>query len=96
LLPGHAELQLAGTFSRFREMEFVDSDKNIGCRKPACYFCCNWLCINKHFYIQPATHHKIIPGCRGPDNALNEAGAGVLEDMYTNISQQVGQDIFAF
>jgi hypothetical protein len=92
----HAELQLADTFNRSREIEFVDNDKYIGCSKPACYFCFNWLCEHKHIYIQPATHHRIIPGCRGPDSDLNGAGAGVLKDMYMKISRQVGQDIFEF
>ncbi|KAF2191902.1 hypothetical protein K469DRAFT_655093 [Zopfia rhizophila CBS 207.26] len=92
----HAELQIADTFSRSRDMEFVDNDKYIGCSKSACYFCYNWLCNHKHCYVQPATHHKIIPGCRGPDNRLNEMGAGVLIDMYSKISRQIGQDIFEF
>lgn len=39
----HAELQIADQFSRYRTMEFVDGDKYIGCSKPACYFCYNWL-----------------------------------------------------
>jgi hypothetical protein len=74
----HAELQIADTFSRSRDMEFVDNDRFIGCSKPACYFCYNWLCNHKHYYVQPATHHKIIPGCRGPDDNLNETGANVF------------------
>ena len=58
----HAELQLADRFSRDQYMEFVDNDKYIGCSKPACYFCYNWLCNHKHRYILPATHSKIIAG----------------------------------
>jgi hypothetical protein len=92
----HAELQLADTFSRSSELKFVDDDKYIGCSKPACYFCYNWLCSHKHDYVKPATHHKVIPGCRGPDQSLNYTGAGVLMDMYSNISRQIGQDVFAF
>jgi hypothetical protein len=92
----HAELQIADTFSRSADMEFVDNDKYIGCSKPACYFCYNWFCNHKHRYVPPATHHKIITGCRGPDQQLNEAGAMVLIDMYSKMSRQIGQDIFQF
>ncbi|OAG08424.1 uncharacterized protein CC84DRAFT_1087295 [Paraphaeosphaeria sporulosa] len=92
----HAELQIADTFSRSRDIEFVDKDKYIGCSKSACYFCYNWLCNHKHYYVQPATHHKIIPGCRGPDDNLNETGRNVLVDMYSKIVRQIGQDILDF
>jgi hypothetical protein len=92
----HAELQLADTFSRSSGLKFVDGDKYIGCSKPACYFCYNWLCSHKHGYVEPATHHKIIRGCRGPDQNLNDAGAGVLMEMYSKISRQIGHDILTF
>jgi hypothetical protein len=92
----HAELQIADTFSRSRDMEFVDNDKYIGCSKSACYFCYNWLCNHKHYYVQPATHHKIILGCRGPDDNLNEMGANVLIGMYSKFIRQTGQDILDF
>ncbi|KAI3395964.1 hypothetical protein diail_603 [Diaporthe ilicicola] len=62
----HAELQIADRFSR-DSLAFVDDDKYIGCSKPACYFCFNWLSNHKHGYVLPAAHYKIIPGCRRPD-----------------------------
>lgn len=92
----HAELQIADKFSRDRFMEFVDGDKYIGCSKPACYFCLNWLSNHKHWYVPPATHYKIIPGCRGPDNDINDSGSAVLKDQYSKISAQIGQDILGF
>ena len=92
----HAELQIADTYSRSRELEFVDNDRYIGCSKPACYFCYLWLCNHKHYYVHPATHYKIIPGCRGQDNKLNETGANVLIEMYSKMSREIGQDIFQF
>jgi hypothetical protein len=91
----HAELQIADRFSRDRFM-FVDGDKYIGCSKPACYFCLNWLRNHKHGYVLPATHYKIIRGCRGPDNGLNDSGAAVLKGQYSKISAQLGQDILGF
>jgi hypothetical protein len=88
----HAELQIADTFSRNR-WAFVDDDRYIGCSKPACYFCFNWLRYHKHGYVSPAAHQKIIPGCRGPDNNINESGAAVLKEMYAKMCAGVGQDI---
>lgn len=92
----HAELQIADTFSRSRDMNFVDNDQYIGYSKPACYFCYNWLCNHRHMYVQPATHHKIIPNCRGPDKNLNETRANVLIDMYAKINRHIGQDVLEF
>ena len=92
----HAELQIADKFARSQAINFVDDDKYIGCSKPACYFCYNWLCLHTQGYSEPATHCKVIPGCRGPDYELNDAGTDVMISMYSKISRQVGQDIFAF
>jgi hypothetical protein len=92
----HAELQIADTYSRLQDMKFVDDDKYIGCSKPACYFCYLWLCNHKHYYVPPATHYKIISGCRGPDDNLNQSGASVLIEMYSKMSREIGQDIFDF
>lgn len=90
----HAELQVADKFSRDRRgMAFVGDDKYIGCSKPACYFCFNWLSGHKHGYVPPATHNKIIVGCRGPDQDVNESGAAVLTAMYSRLCSQLGHDI---
>lgn len=91
----HAELQIADQFSRYG-YKFVDGDKYIGCSKPACYFCYNWLINHKHLYVRPATHGKVIPGCRGPDNDINQSGEIVLKEMYTKMNLQAGQDIIGF
>ncbi|KAF2009198.1 hypothetical protein BU24DRAFT_428738, partial [Aaosphaeria arxii CBS 175.79] len=90
----HAELQLADMFSRSKNMMFVDNDKYIGCSKPACYFCYNWLYSKQ--YVRPATHYKIIVGCRGPDHDLNANGAIINRDMYSKIIRQIDQDIIDF
>ena len=92
----HAELQIADKFARSQAINFVDNDKYIGCSKPACYFCYTWLCLHTQGYSEPATHCKVIHGCREPDDELNDAGADVMISMYSKISRQVGQDIFAF
>ncbi|KAI1334505.1 hypothetical protein F5Y15DRAFT_287442 [Xylariaceae sp. FL0016] len=88
----HAELQLADRFSR-DNLEFVGRDKYVGCSKPACYFCYNWLSTHQKRFVPPATHHKIIPHCRAPDDNLNDNGRAILRDMYEKMSRRVGQDI---
>lgn len=90
----HAELQIADMFSR-RNLDFVDDDKFIGCSKPACYFCYNWLHYHRRGYVVPATHQRVLPLCRGPDNDLNQNGARRLKEMYEKLSAQLGKDIMA-
>ncbi|KAI5457398.1 hypothetical protein BGZ63DRAFT_417121 [Mariannaea sp. PMI_226] len=91
----HAELQICDQFSR-RGFNFVGGDKYIGCSKPACYFCYNWLVSHRHNYVHPATHNKIITGCRGPASNLNESGVTILKEMYSKVNRQLGQDIIDF
>lgn len=88
----HAELQIADKFSRSK-FKLAGDDKYIGCSKPACYFCYNWLSCHKDFYVQPATHHNIIPGCRAPDGDLNQVGANIVLETCSKISRRIGQDI---
>ncbi len=92
----HAELQIADKFARLQGIKFVDNDRYIGCSKPACYFCYTWLCNHRQPYVEPATHHKVILGCRGPDDWLNDAGRDVLISIYTKMSLQAGRDISTF
>ncbi|KAH7142182.1 hypothetical protein EDB81DRAFT_869912 [Dactylonectria macrodidyma] len=91
----HAELQIGDFFSH-QSLDFVDGDKYIGCSKPACYFCYIWLISHNYRYVQPATHSKILPGCRGPDKHIDESSVAILKDMYKKIILRVGQDILDF
>ncbi|KIW12810.1 hypothetical protein PV08_07997 [Exophiala spinifera] len=91
----HAELQIADRFSRDR-YEFVDGDMYIGCSKPACYFCHRWLGHHKLKFVLPATHDKIIVGCRGPDDDVKNRGVTVLTEMYKKVCGSLNQDILEF
>ncbi len=91
----HAELQLADEFSR-NNRHFLSSDTYIGCSKPACYFCYNWLSNHQRGYVLPATHQKIILGCRAPDLGLNQNGADIMEKMYKKTCKKLDQDIMGF
>lgn len=92
----HAELQIADKFSRSQNMRFANNDRYIGCSKPACYFCFNWLINHKHVYVPPASHTKVIPGCRGPDTDINATGVAILTEMYSKVCKQLGEDILDF
>ncbi|KAH7014572.1 uncharacterized protein B0I36DRAFT_255249 [Microdochium trichocladiopsis] len=91
----HAELQVADRFSRDK-MVFLGNDRYIGCSKPACYFCFNWLKFHHKNFVLPATHSKIIIGCRAPDDGLHEPGARILAETYAKVSNGVGEDILNF
>jgi hypothetical protein len=84
----HCELQLLGIFSS-NGWKFLYDDKYIGCSKPACYFCYNWISAHKDCYVLPSTHNKVIPGCRGPDHL----GGPDLKATYQKFRSKIDQDI---
>lgn len=88
----HAELILVDLFAR-NGFGFVDNDRYIGCSKPACYFCFNWIALHYAGYARPATHNKIILGCRGLDSELSTTGKRRLKEMNQKMIQQVERDI---
>lgn len=88
----HAELVLTDLFSR-RGFEFVGSDRYVGCSKPACYFCWNWIDLHHKVFVRPASHNKVILGCRGPDSGLNGNGRRVQEEMYKKMIREVERAI---
>ncbi len=49
-----------------------------------------------HKYTAPATHNTAIPGCRAPDNKINEDGAVVLKGMYAKICGNLDQHTLDF
>ncbi|KAF2475121.1 uncharacterized protein BDR25DRAFT_391429 [Lindgomyces ingoldianus] len=88
----HAELILVDLFAR-GGFGFVENDRYIGCSKPACYFCFNWIALHYARYVRPATHNKIILGCRGLDSELNATGRNRLKGMNKKMIDQVEKDI---
>lgn len=92
----HAELLIVDYFSR-KKLEFIDDDKYVGCSKPACYFCHLWISLHPGGFEVPASHKKVILGCRGPDvdgtEDLNGNGARIRRDQYNRLIRAVIQDI---
>ena len=92
----HAELLLVDLFSR-RNFAFENDDRYIGCSKGACYYCASYIKVHHKTFVRPATHNKIILGCRGPEAnpALDKAGKGeqILLKMEQKMNWQLEQDI---
>lgn len=92
----HGELLVLDYFSR-KKLEFVDDDKYIGCSKPACYFCYKWISLHHGGFSLPASHKKVILGCRGPDvdatKDINGNGARIWKEMYERITKEIARDI---
>ncbi|KAI0018834.1 hypothetical protein F4780DRAFT_495166 [Xylariomycetidae sp. FL0641] len=92
----HCELQLADLFSR-KDWRFADGDKYIGCSKPACYFCAQYLEHHHHGFIVPATHNRVIKGVRGPkpDTRRDVYGRGAKKiwTLEQKMKKQLDRDI---
>ena len=88
----HAEILLLEEFARHKH-GFVDNDRYIGCSKGACYFCYNWIILHHKCFVQPASHNKIILGCRGDDRDLNKSGWKYYIEMLGKMIYAVEQDI---
>ncbi|KAE8371072.1 hypothetical protein BDV26DRAFT_276824, partial [Aspergillus bertholletiae] len=55
----HAEILLIDYFDKF-DASFLDTDdKYIGCSKPACYLCYQYICQHPDNYTLPPTHQKL-------------------------------------
>ena len=92
----HSELLLVDLFSRKR-FDFVDDDKYIGCSKAACYFCKSWISMHHKDFVLPASHNKVIVGCRGPDVDpefdINRNGEKLRKEMCEKMVWRLEQDI---
>ncbi|KAM7215385.1 hypothetical protein V8F06_009246 [Rhypophila decipiens] len=66
----HAELQIANYFNAMG-LRFQDKDRYIGCSKPACWFCAQYLQIVPDLrgdepFVPPPQHNEVLPGVRFP------------------------------
>lgn len=62
----HAELLLADLFY-WKQFEFVDDDPYIGCSKPACFNCFQYLLAHPGTFALPGSHNKLYLTWRPPD-----------------------------
>jgi hypothetical protein len=76
----HAELLLVDLFY-WKQFDFLDDDAYIGCSKPACYNCFQYILAHPENFALPACHNKLYLTWRTPD---------ILED---NVSPTTGSRI---
>jgi hypothetical protein len=62
----HAELLLVDLFY-WNQFEFLDDDPYIGCSKPACFNCFQYILAHPGNFILPACHNKLYLAWRTPD-----------------------------
>jgi hypothetical protein len=71
----HAELLLVDHFHT-GDLRFVDGDKYVGCSKPACFLCFQYISAHPGGFTLPATHQKLYTGWRHPDIIEDPNGRG--------------------
>jgi hypothetical protein len=62
----HAELIILDIFWT-QNLEFVGQDRYIGCSKPACYCCYNYIVAHPGKFVPPACHNNNYLNWRPPD-----------------------------
>lgn len=62
----HAELLLVDLFY-WKQFEFLDDDAYIGCSKPACFDCFQYILAHPGNWVLPACHNKLYLAWRSPD-----------------------------
>lgn len=62
----HAEILLADLFY-WHQFDFLGEDPYIGCSKPACYNCFQYLLAHPGSFVLPASHNKLYIAWRTPD-----------------------------
>lgn len=94
----HAELILLNLFWT-RDFEFVSGDKFIGCSKPACYCCYQYVQAHPGTWVPPACHNNHWLNWKPPDifdrNRQDEIKLRerILNDMNKKIRNEVCQQI---
>jgi len=82
----HAELLLADLFY-WKQFEFLDDDPYIGCSKPACYNCFQYILAHPGNFTLPACHNKLYLAWRTPDileENVSAANASRIREAITN------------
>ncbi|KAL9623303.1 MAG: hypothetical protein Q9160_002410 [Pyrenula sp. 1 TL-2023] len=90
----HCELILLEHFYA-KGLQFVASDKYIGCSKPACYCCALYIRNHPGRFVEPASHHKIWPNWRPPDVSYlpNGKGAESHRNVLNNVVAHIRGDL---
>ncbi|KAH0542310.1 hypothetical protein FGG08_003247 [Glutinoglossum americanum] len=98
----HAELLLVDHFHA-KQLNFVDSDKYVGCSKPACFLCYEYISAHPGGFALPATHNKLYRGWRHPDiiddgpkeelDHLQKCRENIINEMVKKIRAQLSEQL---
>lgn len=86
----HAELILLDLFWT-KDLKFVDDDRYIGCSKPACYCCFQYIKAHPGRFVIPACHNNNYMNWRPPDirgannETLIKSRENIINEMVKNI-----------
>ncbi|KAI2847850.1 hypothetical protein CBS147343_9232 [Aspergillus niger] len=104
-LPGksivHAEILILDHFEKTGGDFLNNSDKYIGCSKPACYLCYHYICNHPGRYIRPSSHQKLYMRWRLPDISETEPNAAprfrnqeqILNNLIDLVRRELKNDI---
>ncbi|RAH56544.1 hypothetical protein BO85DRAFT_450568 [Aspergillus piperis CBS 112811] len=97
----HAELLILDHFEKTGGDFLDNSDKYIGCSKPACYLCYHYICNHPGRYIRPSSHQKLYMRWRLPDISVTESNAAtrftdqeqILNNLINLVRRELRNDI---
>ena len=96
----HAELLLADFFY-WHQFDFVGADPYIGCSKPACFNCFQYLLAHPGTFVLPACHNKLYLAWRTPDiiedrvpiSTASKIREAITSRMNSNIRSELRRQI---
>ncbi len=92
----HAELLLADFFY-WNQFDFVGDDPYIGCSKPACFNCFQYILTHPGNFALPACHNKLYLAWRSPDvvddNVPVEIASKIRETIMSKMNSNIRQEL---
>lgn len=90
----HAELLLADLFY-WRQFDFLDDDPYIGCSKPACFNCFQYILAHPGHFVLPACHNKLYLAWRTPDILEKNVPISIAVKIREAITSKINSSIRA-
>lgn len=92
----HAEILLVDHFY-WNQLDFLDDDTYIGCSKPACFNCFQYILAHPGNFALPACHNKLYLAWRTPDileqHASSPAAIRIREMITRKMSLKIRQEL---
>ena len=88
----HAELLLVDLFY-WQQFEFLDDDLYIGCSKPACFNCFQYILARPGNFVLPASHNKLYLAWRTPDILEKNMSVSIATKIREAITSKMNSSI---